>query len=67
MQLSLSVKSTCHHKNASYFVNFTDNLTGSTLANSLHIFLAKNNVVSWLNVQRLLLQKPVSRQIGRNC
>ena len=60
MQLSLSVKSTCHHKNASYFVNFTDNLTGSTLASSLHIFLAKKkkNVVSWLNVQRFVLQSP---------
>ena len=67
MQLTLSVKSTCHHKNASYFVSFTDNHTRSTLSSSLHIFLTKNNVVSWLNVQRFVLQKAVSLQIGRNC
>ena len=39
MQKTLSAKSTCHHKNTSYFVNFTDNHTRSTLSNSLHIFL----------------------------
>ena len=54
-------------KNTSYVVNFTDNHTRSTLSSSLHIFLAKNNVVSWLNVQWFVLQKQVSRQIGRNC
>ena len=67
IQLTLSVKSTCHHKNASYYVNFTDNRTRSTLSSSLHIFLAKNNMVSWLNVQRFVLQKPISWQIGRIC
>ena len=39
MQLTLSVKCTYHHKNASYFVNFTENHTKSTLSSSLHIFL----------------------------
>ena len=39
MQLTLSVKCTCHHKNASYLVNFTENHTKSTLSSSLHIFL----------------------------
>ena len=46
MQLTLLAKSTCHHKNTSYFVNFTDNHTRFTLSSSLHIFLAKNYVVS---------------------
>ena len=46
MQMTLSAKSTCHHKNTSYFVSFTDNHTKFTLCRSLHIFLAKNNVVS---------------------
>ena len=43
--MTLLAKCTCHHKNTSYFVNFTDNHTRSTLSTHYTFFFQKK--IAW--------------------